>query len=99
MGVTENRYNQILYQIATGCDNLGLSETAKLNLLQPGDILSIVFNEAAGHNVIFIGWDDKSNWKARVFDWGAFTSSRKFEYNVIDLNDNEYSVYRDWKPQ
>jgi hypothetical protein len=99
MGVTENRYNQILYVTSTSCDNLGLSESAKLNLIQPGDILSIVFNEAAGHNVIFVEWDDKTNWKARVFDWGAFTGSRKFEYNIIDLNDNQYSVYRIWQPK
>ncbi|KKQ75652.1 MAG: hypothetical protein US97_C0036G0009, partial [Microgenomates group bacterium GW2011_GWF1_38_5] len=48
-----------------------VSYSQKLNNIEPGDLLSIVYDEDDGHNVIFIEWKDKVKGLAKVFDWNA----------------------------
>ncbi len=87
------------YQINEGaCENVGLSQNGKLNLLNSGDILSVVYNEDQPHNVIFVEWVDKYRGIAKVFDWGAFSRRGVFEYSEVNLLDNQHSVYMVWKP-
>jgi hypothetical protein len=101
IGVLRNNYGNIIFQNnENSCDNVGFSEKDKLDLLQPGDILSIVFDEDSPHNVIFIEWVDSNNkGEAKVFDWAAFTGHKVFEYSNINLKDNQHSVYMVWEPR
>lgn len=99
MGETANSKGAIIFTTTSRCGKTDLSESAKLNLLQPGDLLSLVYDEDSGHNVIFINWVDKANWKANVSDWGAFSNVKYYKYTTIDISDNEHSVYRIWQPK
>ena len=69
----------IIYQVATNPEKSCslnkqfsiVSYSQKLNNIEPGDLLSIVYDEDDGHNVIFIEWKDKVKGLAKVFDWNA----------------------------
>lgn len=44
-------------------------EDEKLALLQPGDLLSLVWNGHSGHNVVFLHWVNKEKHIAKLFDF------------------------------
>jgi len=108
IGVDKKNEN-IIYQIAsspeTQCSlNKQLSgaptEAQKLYNIQPGDLLSIVYDADDGHNVVFVEWVDKPNKIARLFDWNGEDENKNkiFRYYESDLSDNQHPVYMYWEP-
>ena len=47
------------------------SSAAKLDAIQPGYLLSILWDGQWGHNVVFLGWADKDKRIANLFDWNG----------------------------
>ncbi len=106
MGVTENSNGNVIFATNEGaCDYKGFSESKKLRMLQKGDILSIVYNERLGHNVIFVRWVDEgdiSSGEAIVFDWmnrDEETKIKVFGEREVDLSDNSHTIYMVWQPR
>lgn len=97
MGSTKNSNGNVIFSInpnTAKCNLVGLSESDKLNNINPGDMLSIVWNPTAGHDVIFIKWiNENSHTNAQVFDWIG-----GFGYKTYDLSDGAHSVYMYWSP-
>jgi hypothetical protein len=98
MGTTKNSAGNVIFSInpnTAKCNLVGLSESDKLNNIKPGDLLSIVWNPTAGHDVIFIKWiDENSHTDAQIFDW----IGGSFSYKTYDLSDGAHSVYMYWSP-
>jgi hypothetical protein len=70
IGVDKNDKGDTLYvPNEAACTNVDFSYNQKINSIQPGDELDIVWNSGAGHSVIFISWNDKAKGDAKVFDW------------------------------
>ncbi len=71
-----------------------------MNLLNPGDIISYVYNEKIGHNAIFIDWFDKENRIAKLFDWNDIKNNVHYYryYKLVTLKDDSHPVYMIWKP-
>lgn len=87
-----SQYNQ--------CTYANLDEATKLNKIQQGDLLSIVYSQKSGHNVIFINWVDKSKGIATLFDWNGLssTNTKIYRYYEADISDDSHPVYQIWKP-
>ncbi|MDD5012544.1 MAG: hypothetical protein PHQ66_02795 [Candidatus Nanoarchaeia archaeon] len=74
----------------------------KLDYISPGDILSYVFDGKTGHSVIFMGWKDKKNKIAELFDWRGTDSQGKMHYYQTfeeDIGDGHNPVFLIWKPR
>lgn len=82
------------------CKYNNYQENEKLNLLQPGDIISYIYNEKIGHNAIFIEWIDKENRIAKLFDWNEIKNGIHYYrfYKLVTLKDDSHPVYMIWKP-
>jgi hypothetical protein len=82
------------------CKNNKCDEEQKLNLLNPGDIISYVYNEKIGHNAIFIEWFDKEKGIAKLFDWNDVRDNTHYYryYKLVTLKDDSHPVYMIWKP-
>jgi hypothetical protein len=79
--------------------NKGLNMDAKLSGIQPGDLLSYVWRDDAGHSAIFIRWEDKENRIAYLFDWNGNSNGKPvFRYYPEDLSDSTHPVYEYWNP-
>jgi Transglycosylase SLT domain len=104
MGSTKNSAGNVIFSInpdTSKCDLVGLSQEDKLNNLKPGDMISIIYNPTAGHDIIFIKWiDENSHTQAQIFDWinRDANGNKVFGYRTIDLSDGKYSVYMYWEP-
>lgn len=81
-------------------------ETKKLNLLADGFLISYAFYapdesskypDGAGHNAIFVGWEDEKERIAKLFDWNG-GSGRTYRYFTEDLSDDIHPVYIFWAP-
>jgi hypothetical protein len=104
MGITKNSNGNVIFQVnpnTAKCNLVGLSEKDKLNNIKPGDIISIIYNPTAGHDIIFIKWiNENSHTEAQIFDWINIDANgnKVFGYRTIDLSDGQYSVYMYWEP-
>lgn len=69
----------------------------KLDNIQPGDLLQIVWNKDFGHAVIFIEWVDEEKRIAKLFDWNGprDTAGKKtYRYYQETLSDEDnHPVY------
>ncbi len=78
MGI-DKRDGQIIFLAYPPCSTSDMNTEQKLAKLQPGDLMSLVWNENWGHNSIFVKWIDQSRGFAQLFDWnGAILSGEKF---------------------
>jgi hypothetical protein len=77
LGVDKNANGNIIHQVSNYKRCIGNNDQEnwdsldKLSEIEPGDILSYVYNSEFGHNVIFIEWVDSTILKAKVFDWNG----------------------------
>jgi len=71
----------------------------KFDILELGDMLSIVWDNERGHNVIFLAWTNKAERKANVFEWVKIEGD-EYEYRFYnrDLSDDVQPIYMIWKP-
>jgi hypothetical protein len=69
----------------------------KLDNIQPGDLLQIVWNKNFGHAVIFVEWVDKEKRIAKLFDWNGprdVEGKKTYRYYNEILSDTEnHPVY------
>lgn len=101
IGVDTNAKGNIIYQVpgedtCTMNSNPGkeyLTENEKLDAIKPGDIISYVYNEYYGHNVIFVEWTNKAQRKAKVFDWNGRIAEGDSD-NTGDVCDRNEKSYR-----
>jgi len=91
--------NFIVYEDSCKSPYCSTDKNSKLDSINPGDLLSYVWNDVEGHNAIFIKWIDKANHIAQLFDWNGGTSAiPKFRYYNENIGDNSHPVYVIWKP-
>jgi hypothetical protein len=77
IGVDKNEGGAVLYvPNVNSCTYSDWGFSQKINDIQPGDELDIVWNSGAGHSVIFIGWVDETQGYAKVFDWMGGTLAK-----------------------
>jgi hypothetical protein len=87
------------FAVYGGCGKIGSnSENEKLSALKTGDMISYVWRDDSGHSAIFIGWKDKTNGIAYLFDWNGFDLNGNyiFRYYAEDLSDDKHPVYVCW---
>jgi hypothetical protein len=94
MGVSERGGTIIFKTYSCKKSSIDTSTSQKFDLIQPGDLLSIVWNESWGHNVIFVRWTDKAKGLAQVFDWNGVTSSGEKFSNGKTCDSSCYSPKR-----
>ena len=81
------------------CANSYTDEDDKLDLLQPGDLISYYWGKSLSHNSIFIEWVDVAARKAKMFDGNLGSEdSERFRFYEISLKDSEHPVFMFWKP-
>jgi hypothetical protein len=70
----------------------------ELDNLVPGDLISYLIDYRA-HSAIFVGWGNKKERDALLFDWGARDNKGKMEYRIYetDLSKNSHPVFIHWK--
>ena len=86
----------VVVSTGTNCETFGREYEPVLNSLQAGDVLSIIYDEIRAHSVIFIGWENRENNIAKVFEWIKKDSTHFYRYNSYDLSENKNTVFRVW---
>jgi len=97
IGEDKNSEGKIIFQVPTqdtSCEvPLGvLNYEQKLNVIEPGDWLDIVYTDKSSHAVIFISWIDKEKGYARIFDWIG-GGDRTYGYQNLYLTEKDRPVY------
>ncbi len=67
-----------------------------LDTLVPGDIIDVFYSDRLCHGIIFVGWEDKLNYEARIFDWNGQTIDQfQMDSESVMCDESDVKVYRD----
>jgi hypothetical protein len=68
-----------------------VDNTKKLDNLQPGDLISYVWDDSEGHNSIFIEWSNKATHVAKLFDWNGILRDGETSPQGVVCNSANYN--------